>query len=333
MHVLGQVSDEQKYAALAISDVFVSASQHEGFGLVFLEAMAFGLPVVCYDRGGQTDFLTSGETGAVVRLNDTRSVRETPSRRCTRDRESRARIARAEPARSSRTISSTPAPRGTNRFSTASLRAISGAVNPAASRLGRRISRRSSLARRRAIRSLITSACHCPCAASPESSAPNRPAIAALARMLHALRHRGPDGEGVYHDAHAALGHRRLSIIDLEGGRQPLRSADGAIQLVCNGEIYNYQELRRKLARDGYQFLTHSDSEVIIALYERYGDRLVEHLRGMFAFALWDARRRRLLAARDHSGRSRSTTASTSAALRSPRRSRRCSRRVRSARG
>ncbi len=124
----------------------------------------------------------------------------------------------------------------------------------------------------------------------------------ALARMLHALRHRGPDGEGAYHDAHAALGHRRLSIIDLEGGRQPLRSADDAIQLVCNGEIYNYQELRRTLARDGYQFLTHSDCEVIIALYERYGDRLVEHLRGMFAFALWDARRGRLLAARDHLG-------------------------------
>ena len=124
----------------------------------------------------------------------------------------------------------------------------------------------------------------------------------ALARMLLALRHRGPDGEGVFQDANAALGHRRLSIIDLEGGRQPLQNADGSIQLVCNGEIYNYQELRTSLAREGYQFLTHSDCEVIIALYERVGDRLLERLRGMFAFALWDARRRRLLVARDHLG-------------------------------
>src|SRR5690606_17948044 len=125
---------------------------------------------------------------------------------------------------------------------------------------------------------------------------------AALARMLKALRHRGPDGEGVYRDAAAALGHRRLSIIDLDGGRQPLHSADGAIQLVCNGEIYNYRELRRELEREGRRFLTHSDCEVIIALYERDGERLLDRLRGMFAFALWDAPRRKLLAARDHLG-------------------------------
>jgi asparagine synthase (glutamine-hydrolysing) len=125
---------------------------------------------------------------------------------------------------------------------------------------------------------------------------------AALARMLHALSHRGPDGEGEFGDAHAALGHRRLSIIDLEGGRQPLENRDGSIQLVCNGEIYNYRALREELVRAGYPFRTHSDCEVIIALYEREGDRLLERLRGMFAFVLWDARRRRVLAARDHLG-------------------------------
>ena len=125
---------------------------------------------------------------------------------------------------------------------------------------------------------------------------------AAMARMLAALQHRGPDGEGMYRDEFALLGHRRLSIIDLKGGQQPLRNADGSIQLVCNGEIYNYRELRRELERDGYRFLTHSDCEVIIALYERQGDNLLEHLRGMFAFALWDAPRRHLLAARDHLG-------------------------------
>ncbi len=124
----------------------------------------------------------------------------------------------------------------------------------------------------------------------------------ALARMLDALRHRGPDGEGEIGDEHAAFGHRRLSIIDLEGGRQPLVNADRTIWLVCNGEIYNYRELRRGFERDGYPFQTNSDCELIIALYERYGDGLLAHLRGMFAFALWDTRRRRLLVARDHLG-------------------------------
>ncbi|MDP9008559.1 MAG: asparagine synthase (glutamine-hydrolyzing) [Pseudomonadota bacterium] len=120
--------------------------------------------------------------------------------------------------------------------------------------------------------------------------------------MLHALRHRGPDGEGVYCDAGVVFGHRRLSVIDLEGGRQPLRNASGTLWLVCNGEIYNYVELRRQLESRGYQFVTHSDCEVIIGLYEVYGDALLDHLRGMFAFALWDSEKQRLLAARDHLG-------------------------------
>jgi asparagine synthase (glutamine-hydrolysing) len=124
----------------------------------------------------------------------------------------------------------------------------------------------------------------------------------ALKRMLVALEHRGPDGEGIYHDSCATLGHRRLSIIDLAGGQQPLYNADRSLVLVCNGEIYNYRELRRRLEQEGHRFLTHSDCEVILGLYERLGDRLLDHLRGMFAFALWDVKRRRLLAARDHLG-------------------------------
>jgi asparagine synthase (glutamine-hydrolysing) len=123
-----------------------------------------------------------------------------------------------------------------------------------------------------------------------------------LGRMLQALSHRGPDGEGVHTDADVALGHRRLSIIDLAGGRQPLRNAESTIWLVCNGEIYNYVELRKQLEAAGHRFVTNSDCEVIIGLYERYGDQLLEHLRGMFAFVLWDSRRKRLLAARDHLG-------------------------------
>lgn len=128
------------------------------------------------------------------------------------------------------------------------------------------------------------------------------PAGADMRRMLRALEHRGPDGEGVHSDGYAVLGHRRLSIIDLEGGRQPLHNVEKTIWLVCNGEIYNYRELRAKLVADGHQFVTHSDCEVIIGLYERYGDALLDHLRGMFAFALWDTRKQRLLAARDHLG-------------------------------
>jgi asparagine synthase (glutamine-hydrolysing) len=123
-----------------------------------------------------------------------------------------------------------------------------------------------------------------------------------MQRMLDALSHRGPDDEGIEGDEDAILGHRRLSIIDLAGGRQPLTNADRTLWLVCNGEIYNHQELRGPLERDGYRFLTHSDCEVILALYERYGDRLLDHVRGMFAFGLWDTRRKRFLGARDHLG-------------------------------
>lgn len=123
-----------------------------------------------------------------------------------------------------------------------------------------------------------------------------------IGRMLRALAHRGPDGEGVHADGTAILGHRRLAVIDLEGGRQPLRNVEGTIWLVCNGEIYNYVELRQQLEDRGHRFVTHSDCEVIIGLYEAYGDRLLDHLRGMFSFALWDSRKKRLLAARDHLG-------------------------------
>jgi asparagine synthase (glutamine-hydrolysing) len=128
------------------------------------------------------------------------------------------------------------------------------------------------------------------------------PAGEDIRSMLNVLTHRGPDGEGVFSDAHATLGHRRLSIIDLAGGRQPLHNVEKTIWLVCNGEIYNYRELRAALEADGHRFLTNSDCEVIIGLYERHGDALLDHLRGMFAFALWDARKQRLLAARDHLG-------------------------------
>jgi asparagine synthase (glutamine-hydrolysing) len=120
--------------------------------------------------------------------------------------------------------------------------------------------------------------------------------------MIAALRHRGPDDEGTYLSGSAGLGHRRLSIIDLTRGHQPISNEDGTLWIVFNGEIYNYRELQPDLLARGHRFVTESDTEIILHLYEEYGPACVGRLRGMFAFAIWDARRRRLFAARDHLG-------------------------------
>lgn len=121
-------------------------------------------------------------------------------------------------------------------------------------------------------------------------------------RMVAALRHRGPDGEGVERLGAATLAHTRLAIIDVAGGDQPLHSEDGEVTAIVNGEIYNHMELRGDLERRGHRFATHSDSEVIVHAYEEHGEDCVRHLNGIFAFALWDARRRRLVASRDPFG-------------------------------
>ncbi len=123
-----------------------------------------------------------------------------------------------------------------------------------------------------------------------------------LEAMTRILAHRGPDGEGVYLDGAAGLGHRRLAIIDPEGGRQPLSNEDGSIWVTFNGCIYNYQELARNLRASGHTFRTHSDTEVIIHAYEQWGAECTKHFNGMFAFAVWDGRARRLFAARDRLG-------------------------------
>jgi len=128
------------------------------------------------------------------------------------------------------------------------------------------------------------------------------PAAAEVRAMCGALVHRGPDDEGVYVTPDVALGMRRLSIIDLATGSQPVRNEDGSIWVVFNGEIYNFVELRRALLARGHRFYTATDTETIVHLYEEYGTACVTRLRGMFAFALWDARRGRLLLARDRLG-------------------------------
>src|SRR5580700_7731758 len=123
-----------------------------------------------------------------------------------------------------------------------------------------------------------------------------------LAGMLQVLHHRGPDDAGVFFDKDIALGMRRLSIIDLDGGKQPISNEDGSITTVFNGEIYNYQSLREELEGRGHKLPTASDTEVIVHLYEDFGEECVQHLRGMFGFAVWDAPKRRLLLARDRLG-------------------------------
>ena len=125
---------------------------------------------------------------------------------------------------------------------------------------------------------------------------------ALVRRMADRIRHRGPDGDGFYDAPDVALGMRRLSIIDVAGSDQPLYNEDGSIALVFNGEIYNYRELRADLMRHGHVPHTAGDGETLIHLYEEHGLRLFDHLRGMYAFALWDSRARRLLLAVDHIG-------------------------------
>lgn len=123
-----------------------------------------------------------------------------------------------------------------------------------------------------------------------------------LDRMIKVIHHRGPDGDGRYVEREVGLGHRRLSIIDLGGGAQPISNEDGRLQIVFNGEIYNFIELRKELEAFGHVFKTHSDTEVIIHAYEQWGAECVKRFNGMFAFAIWDQRTREVFLARDHLG-------------------------------
>ncbi|HKI21386.1 MAG TPA: asparagine synthetase B, partial [Isosphaeraceae bacterium] len=134
----------------------------------------------------------------------------------------------------------------------------------------------------------------------------NRDGVAAdrdlLIRMTRTVAHRGPDGEGYYACGPVGLGHRRLSIIDPEGGAQPMSNEDGSVWVTYNGEIYNEPELRAALLARGHTFRTTCDTECLVHLYEDHGPDFVRHLNGMFALAIWDCRRSRLVLARDRMG-------------------------------
>src|SRR5437773_9993342 len=120
--------------------------------------------------------------------------------------------------------------------------------------------------------------------------------------MRDVLRNRGPDGEGLWTEGHVGLGFRRLAIIDVAGGAQPMPNEDGSVWVVFNGEIYNHAELRPWLEARGHRYRSRSDTETVVHLYEEEGERCVERLQGMFAFAVWDRTRQRLLLARDRLG-------------------------------
>src|ERR1700688_1615376 len=135
---------------------------------------------------------------------------------------------------------------------------------------------------------------------------PDYPAVIERAQnkeMADTLPHRGPDDEGFYPSRGVGLGHRRLSIIDVEGGHQPLSNEDGTVWIVFNGEIYNFGELNQRYLSIGHTFKTRCDTETIVHLYEELGEACFAELRGMFSLALWDGRRKRLLLARDRIGK------------------------------
>src|SRR5215212_7626550 len=122
-----------------------------------------------------------------------------------------------------------------------------------------------------------------------------------LCRAMNALRHRGPDDEGLWisRDYRTGLGHRRLSVIDLETGTQPISNEDGSVVVIVNGELYGFEEIRRQLEQRGHRFSTKSDSEIVVHLYEEMGEDCVHALRGEFAFVLFDEKADKLFAARD----------------------------------
>jgi asparagine synthase (glutamine-hydrolysing) len=123
-----------------------------------------------------------------------------------------------------------------------------------------------------------------------------------LERMRDVIRHRGPDESGIFIAGQIGLGHRRLSIVDVAAGHQPMSNEDGSLHITYNGEIYNHADFREELEARGHVYQSHCDTETILHLYEEHGERSVEYLRGMFAFAIWDQNQKQLFIARDRLG-------------------------------
>src|SRR6476660_3269469 len=128
-----------------------------------------------------------------------------------------------------------------------------------------------------------------------DTNRPSHDAGGVLHSMCETIVHRGPNSEGIWTDDTVALGMRRLSVIDLETGDQPVFSEDKSVVVMMNGELYNYREIRAELEKAGFKFVTKSDTEILPHLYEKYGDDFLEHVNGMYAFSLWDSRRKKLI--------------------------------------
>ncbi|MGQ0541337.1 MAG: asparagine synthase (glutamine-hydrolyzing) [Blastocatellia bacterium] len=135
-----------------------------------------------------------------------------------------------------------------------------------------------------------------------DTTKPNHNAEPVLHSMCETIVHRGPDSEGLWTDETVALGMRRLSIIDLKTGDQPVFSEDKSVVVMMNGELYNYREVRAELEKDGFKFITQSDTEILPHLYQKFGDAFIDHINGMYAFSLWDSRKKKLIIARDRFG-------------------------------
>ena len=123
-----------------------------------------------------------------------------------------------------------------------------------------------------------------------------------LQNMVHTIRHRGPDAVGYHNNQPVGLGHARLSIVDIAGGGQPMHNADRSLWITFNGEVFNHVELRAELMKRGYRFVSRSDTEVILHLYQDEGEKCVERLNGQWAFAIWDAKKQKLFLSRDRLG-------------------------------
>ncbi len=258
---------------LADADVGVLPSRIEGLSNTLLEFMASGLPALASRVSGSEDFVVPGRNGWLFPVADVAALaaalREAealpPERLAAMGRQARADVE-----------------------ATASLDVVVGAAAGAL--------RRRAPARPRRRLGHVRDRRH---RRRPGGALPDE----AVARAMNAaITHRGPDDEGIYRDDQAMLGMRRLSIIDLAGGHQPVHNEDGTVQAVFNGEIYNFRELRAELEARGHRFYTRSDTEVIVHGYEEWGDDAFARLDGMFGIALWDTRTRALILARDRFG-------------------------------
>ena len=260
--------------------MFVLPSINEGISNTILEAMATGLPVVAGRVGGNPELVADGVTGRLYDPTDPAGLEQAllpyltdPALRQAHGAAGRARVVQ--------------------NFSLDSMVEryldLYDELLPLPPPAGEGWGEGSNL----------------PCVASPASSTPAARRDfdrALLQRMNDSQAHRGPDGEGLHLEPGVGLGHRRLSIIDIATGQQPLYNEDGSVVVVFNGEIYNYQELIPELQALGHVFHTRSDTEVIVHAWEAWGERCVDRFRGMFAFALYDRNRETLFMARDRLG-------------------------------